>query len=49
MINVKLAVPHPVGVPLIVYVIVPLPDTKFPADSVAVKPRTPVDATDCAL
>ncbi len=48
-LSVKLAVPDPDGVPVIVYVTLPLPLTKVPAASVAVRPVTPVELTVCPL
>jgi hypothetical protein len=43
--NAKFAIPVVSGVPEMVYVRVPAPLAKIPADSVAVKPVTPVDDT----
>jgi hypothetical protein len=43
----KLAVPEVAGVPVILYVTKPSPDTKEPAVSVAVRPVTPVEVTIC--
>ncbi len=46
---VKLAVPLVAGVPVILNVNEPAPLAKLPAESVAVKPVTPVDDTFCAV
>jgi hypothetical protein len=45
----KLAVPLALGVPVIVYVILPAPTANVPAANVAVNPVTPVDVTLCPL
>jgi hypothetical protein len=45
----KVAVPLPAGVPVMVYVTLPLPLAKVPALKVAVSPVTPVEETLCAL
>ena len=45
----KLAVPALAGVPVMVYVTLPLPLAKVPAANEAVRPVTPVEATFCAL
>jgi hypothetical protein len=45
MFNTKLAVPLVAGVPVIVYVKLPLPFAKAPACKVAVKPATPSEVT----
>ena len=45
----KLAVPALAGVPVMVYVTLPLPLAKVPAAKEAVRPVTPVEATFCAL
>ena len=45
----KLAVPELAGVPVMVYVTLPLPLAKVPAAKEAVRPVTPVEATFCAL
>jgi hypothetical protein len=45
MVKAKLAVPVEAGVPVIVYVKLPAPLNKVPADRVAVNPVTPVDVT----
>jgi len=49
MLIAKLAVPVLHGVPVIVYVNVPLPLAKVPRLKAAVKPVTPVEFTDCPL
>jgi hypothetical protein len=49
MFKAKLAVPLALGVPEIVYVKLPEPLAKVPADKVAVKPVTPVEDTACPL
>jgi hypothetical protein len=41
MFSIKLAVPEPLGIPVIVYTRLPLPLANVPADSVAVRPLTP--------
>jgi hypothetical protein len=43
----KLAVPPLAGVPVMLYVTKPLPNTKEPAVSTAVRPVTPVEVTIC--
>jgi hypothetical protein len=48
-LNAKLAVPLAVGVPVMVYVILPAPEANVPAVRVAVRPVTPVEAILCAL
>jgi hypothetical protein len=48
-LSAKLAVPEPEGVPVIVYVRLPLPLDSVPAASVAVRPVTPVELTVCPL
>ena len=45
----KLAVPLEAGVPVMVYVTLPLPLAKVPALKVAVSPVTPVEEMLCAL
>lgn len=45
----KLAVPEAAGVPEMVYVTVPLPLAKVPADKLAVNPVTPVEFTLCVV
>ena len=49
MLKAKLAVPLVAGVPVIVYVKLPLPLAKVPACNVAVKPVIPVEVTTCPL
>jgi len=47
--KVKLAVPTALGVPVILYVKVPAPLAKVPANKMAIKPVTPVDVMVCPL
>ena len=49
MLIAKLAVPALAGVPVIVYVKLPLPLANVPACKVAVKPVTAVEVTICPL
>jgi hypothetical protein len=45
ILNAKLAVPLPEGVPVMVYIKEPLPLIKVPEANVAVNPVTPVEFT----
>jgi hypothetical protein len=45
MLMAKLSVPVVEGVPVMLYVTLPVPLTKLPAANVAVRPVTPVEAT----
>ena len=47
--SAKLAVPLDAGVPVMVYVKLPVPIAKLPAAKVAVRPVTPVEFTVCPL
>jgi hypothetical protein len=49
ILSAKLAVPFPVGVPVIVYIKFPEPKAKVPVAKVAVNPVTPVEVIVCPL
>jgi hypothetical protein len=46
ILRLKLAVPLALGVPVMVYVKLPIPVAKLPAVRVAVRPVTPVEFID---